>query len=265
MKKQLVNFDFNGNAVRVYVDKEGATWFVAVDVCKVLTLANPRQAISKLDDDERKQVTFSSVSKLDGVKNQQLNANQKLNVVNESGLYSLILTSNKPEAKKFKKWITSEVLPKIRKTGKYDLAAEQDKFAAIKAHLERSTQVQNSKRANGMNYRIGGAKEVVSWNYTNCLEQTGYAPKDWREYGRSEGLPAKYCQSAKEVLRHMDQVAACCMSMADDVMVSNQRATPMDAIRIGKLSSPVFRELLALGIIPAELHWMNRESDKNAA
>lgn len=143
--------------------------------------------------------------------------------------------------------------------------AEQDKFAAIKAHLERSTQVQNSKRANGMNYRIGGVKEVVSWNYTNCLEQTGYAPKDWREYGRSEGLPAKYCQSAKEVLRHMDQVAACCMSMADDVMVSNQRATPMDAIRIGKLSSPVFRELLALGIIPAELHWMNRESDKNAA
>lgn len=89
--------------------------------------------------------------------------------------------------------------------------------------------------------------------------------KDWREYGRSEWLPAKYCQSAKEVLRHMDQVAACCMSMADDVMVSNQRATPMDAIRIGKLSQPVFKELLALGIIPAELDGLNHEYDKNAA
>ena len=260
VKKQLVSFDFNGNTVRVHVDKDGVTWFVAVDVCKALEIANARDAASSLDADEKKLVDFGCVGKGDGSKDKR-----KINVVNESGMYSLVLTSHKPEAKKFKKWITSEVLPKIRKTGKYDLAAEQDKFAAIKAHLERSTQVQNSKRANGMNYRIGGVKEVVSWNYTNCLEQTGYAPKDWREYGRSEGLPAKYCQSAKEVLRHMDQVAACCMSMADDVMVSNQRATPMDAIRIGKLSSPVFRELLALGIIPAELHWMNRESDKNAA
>lgn len=251
VKKQLVSFDFNGNAVRVHVDKEGVTWFVAVDVCKVLTLANPRQAISKLDDDERKQVTFSSVSKLDGVKNQQLNANQKLNVVNESGLYSLILTSNKPEAKKFKKWITSEVLPKIRKTGKYDLAAEQDKFAAIKAHLERSTQVQNSKRANGMNYKLGGRNCVVTWNYTNCLEQTGFTQNDWRDYGRDEGLPAKYCLSAKEVMRKMDPATACSMSMADDVLVSHKTATPMDAIRIGKLSHPVFKELLALGIIPA--------------
>lgn len=264
MKKQLVNFDFNGNAVRVYLDGKGDTWFAAVDVCHVLGIKNTSDAVSSLDEDECQTIDLnkyaSGVAHGDGRK-----INNLLNVVNESGMYSLVLRSKKPEAKKFKKWITSEVLPKIRKTGKYDLDAEQDKFAAIKAHLERSTQVQNSKRANGMNYRLGGVKEVVAWNYTNCVEQTGYAPKDWREYGRSEGVPAKYCQSAKEVLRHMDQVAACCMSMADDVLVSNHRATQSDAIRIGKLSSPVFRELLALGIIPAELDGLNHESDKNAA
>lgn len=100
-------FNFESDKVRVVV-REGEPWFVAKDVCKVLKLDNPRSTIALLDDDEK------------GVHNMDtLGGNQSMTVVTESGLYSLILRSRKPEAKRFKKWITSEVLPSIRKHGAY--------------------------------------------------------------------------------------------------------------------------------------------------
>lgn len=83
-------------------------YFVAKDVCEALGLGNVSQAISRLDDDEK------GIYKID-----TLRGEQNLLHINESGLYSLVLTSNKPEAKAFKKWVTSEVLPSIRKHGIY--------------------------------------------------------------------------------------------------------------------------------------------------
>lgn len=118
---QLIPFEFDGKSVRVVTDENSELWFVAVDVCKVLDHSNPSVALSRLDNDERKSLKYNSLNISEGVKNQSLNQNQEINVINESGLYSLILTSRKPEAKKFKKWVTSEVLPSIRKTGKYEL------------------------------------------------------------------------------------------------------------------------------------------------
>lgn len=88
----------------------GEPWFVAADVCKALDLDNPRQAVSRLDEDEKNTVTIN-----DGIRR----GNPNVNVVNEAGLYALILTSRKPEAKAFKRWITHEVLPSIRKHGMY--------------------------------------------------------------------------------------------------------------------------------------------------
>ena len=82
-------------------------WFVAVDVCRVLDLKNPTMAIKQLDDDERAKYYLG----------RQGNAW----IVNESGLYSLIFMSRKPNAKKFRKWVTSEVLPSIRKFGYYSI------------------------------------------------------------------------------------------------------------------------------------------------
>lgn len=81
-------------------------WFVAADVCSALTIANSRDAISKLDDDEKGVVNAGTPG-----------GKRELSIINESGLYALILTSRKPEAKKFKKWVTSEVLPALRRTG----------------------------------------------------------------------------------------------------------------------------------------------------
>ena len=87
---------------------DGEPYFVAKDVCDALGYSNSRQALAKLDDDEK------GVRKID-----TLGGDQEMAIVNESGLYSLILRSNKPEAKQFKKWVTSEVLPSIRKHGAY--------------------------------------------------------------------------------------------------------------------------------------------------
>ena len=100
-------FDFEDNAVRV-IDRDGEPWFVAADVCRILDIKNSRDAVADLDDDEK------------GVANTDtLGGKQEMRVINESGLYNLIFRSRKPEAKKFRKWVTAEVLPSIRKTGMY--------------------------------------------------------------------------------------------------------------------------------------------------
>ena len=121
-----ITFPYSTHEVRV-VMIDDSPWFVAADVCKVLAHTNPSMALSRLDDDERKSLKYNSLNISEGVINQQLNPNQEIIVINESGLYSLILTSRKPEAKKFKKWVTNEVLPTIRKTGKYEMPKPQDR------------------------------------------------------------------------------------------------------------------------------------------
>ncbi|MET4565152.1 phage antirepressor [Bacillus subtilis] len=101
-------FNYQDQQVRTVV-KDGQPWFVAKDVCNILSHSNHKVAVSRLDEDEVSKVYLTD----------SLGRNQKTIVVNEAGLYSLILTSNKPEAKQFKRWITHEVIPTIRKTGGY--------------------------------------------------------------------------------------------------------------------------------------------------
>lgn len=104
--EELQNFNFEGNQVRtVMIDDE--PYFVAPDVIKILGLSNTTVALNRLDDDERSKFN--------------LGRQGETNVVNEYGLYSLILASRKPQAKQFKRWVTHEVLPDIRKTGSYSI------------------------------------------------------------------------------------------------------------------------------------------------
>jgi anti-repressor protein len=97
-------FDFRGHQMRI-VDHNNEPWFVATDVCKILDIKNPTQAIQRLEDDERSMFNIGRQG--------------EANIVNESGLYELIFASRKPEAKSFKKWVKQEVLPSIRKHGAY--------------------------------------------------------------------------------------------------------------------------------------------------
>jgi hypothetical protein len=105
---EMIPFDFEEQAVRV-VMRDGEPWFVAADVCRVLEILNTSDAVKRLDDDE---VTLD-----------QIEGNHRpTNLVSESGLYALVIRSDKPAARRFRKWITAEVLPAIRRTGRYDHA-----------------------------------------------------------------------------------------------------------------------------------------------
>ena len=87
------------------IDMNNEPWFIAIDICKALDLSNPTVAVQRLDEDERAKFN--------------LGRQGETNIVNEYGLYNLILASRKPEAKKFKRWVTHEVIPSIRKHGAY--------------------------------------------------------------------------------------------------------------------------------------------------
>lgn len=93
------------------IDRGGEPWFVLVDVCRSLEIGNPSDASRRLDDDEKDALDIID----------PMGRTQRATVINESGLYSLILSSRKEAAKRFKKWVTSEVLPTIRKTGSYSI------------------------------------------------------------------------------------------------------------------------------------------------
>lgn len=110
---EVIPFDFEGAAVRV-IEEDSGPWFVAVDLGAALGLVNPRKAVADLDADE-KGVTTSDT----------LGGRQTFLTVNESGLYHLIFKSRKPAAKRFRKWVTSEVIPAIRKTGKYAVSDQE--------------------------------------------------------------------------------------------------------------------------------------------
>lgn len=105
----LTQFTFHNEYNVRIIDLNGGLWFVAADVASALDYPSAPQMTRNLDDDEK------------GMHNvHTLGGSQEMLIINESGLYSAILKSRKPEAKKFKKWVTSEVLPSIRKTGKYE-------------------------------------------------------------------------------------------------------------------------------------------------
>lgn len=104
MKNNLQLFNFEGKQVRA-LEINDEPWFVATDVTKILSLSNTTVALSRLDEDERSKFN--------------LGRQGKANIVNEYGLYKLILASRKPSAKKFQRWVTHDVLPAIRKHGAY--------------------------------------------------------------------------------------------------------------------------------------------------
>lgn len=110
MSSQLQLFSFEGKEVRTLKIND-EPYFVGKDVATILGYAKPANAISQHVDDEDKGVT----------KMMTPGGNQNIQIINESGMYSLILSSKLPNAKKFKRWVTSEVLPAIRKTGSYQL------------------------------------------------------------------------------------------------------------------------------------------------
>ena len=136
---ELSVFNFDSYTVRTVLGGVGEPWFVAADVCEALEVKDTSMAVSRLDDDEKGTNTVGTPS-----------GEQEMLIINESGLYSLILTSRKAEAKRFKKWVTSEVLPSIRKTGQY--IAPQVLKDLIEGAAERA--VENYKTLDSVNFNM---------------------------------------------------------------------------------------------------------------
>ena len=117
--KELQLFQYEENDIRG-LDVDGVPYFVAKDICDILELTNITESLKRVDGEDLTSVKLNSGGQM-----------REMKIVNESGLYALILLSNKPEAKKFKKWITSEVLPSIRKTGQYSIQKTDEELILI--------------------------------------------------------------------------------------------------------------------------------------
>lgn len=116
MNTEIQTFNFNSATLRALTDENGEPWFVAKDVCDILGHSNASMALDRLDDDERAKFN--------------LGRQGEANIVNEAGLYALVLGSRKPEARTFKRWVTHEVLPSIRKHGIYATETTIDQILA---------------------------------------------------------------------------------------------------------------------------------------
>lgn len=128
-------FTYNDTAVRT-IEQEDGIWWVLKDVCAILGLKNHKMVANRLDDDEK------GVSQIYPLANAEKKNSQKMITVNEAGLYSVILRSDKPEAKDFKRWVTHEVLPQIRRNGIY---AQNNAQAQLLTEVIKTVQALNSR------------------------------------------------------------------------------------------------------------------------
>lgn len=124
MNNKIQRFDFRGASLRTLTDEAGEPWFVAKDVCDILEISNPSDALQSLDDDEKTNLGNSYVWSEPG---------RRPLIISEPGLYRLVMRSRKPEAKEFQRWVTHEVLPQIRKTGGYIPTTDADDDMTILA------------------------------------------------------------------------------------------------------------------------------------
>ncbi|EJF07346.1 prophage antirepressor [Thiovulum sp. ES] len=117
-KENILNFDFHSNNISVFLDENGGIWFIAKQISDILGYSRTNKMVERLDDDENKTIPRKSASFIPD----EFFGNQGLlSIINEWGLYTSILGSKLPNAKDFKKWVTREVLPEIRKTGSYSI------------------------------------------------------------------------------------------------------------------------------------------------
>lgn len=166
-------------AVRTVI-REGQPWFVSADVCRVLEI-DPT-ATRRLDDDEKATLRLTQTSS-NGVTQER-----DVTIVNEPGLYVLVLGSRKPEAKAFKRWITHEVIPAIRKTGAYGLTLPQDYPSALRAladsyERENALQEQNAALLPKANFADAVSNSV---NLVPMAELSAYLYKNGVKIGRNK-------------------------------------------------------------------------------
>lgn len=182
-------FHYNAQPFRT-VQSDGEAWFVAVDICKMLGLAQVSRAVGRLDEDE--------VRLLKVTHPQNPDRSVTVNAVNEAGLYQLILSSNKPEARLFRRWVTSEVIPALRQTGYYQLTKRQSERGNLLQfsrrdliHLALSAEAECEKLRPKAEYfdRVADTRDSFSLGETaKLLEIAGFGRNNLIKFLRATGV-----------------------------------------------------------------------------
>ena len=187
--KSLELFHFKGRQVRT-IQLDSEPWFVAADVCDVLGLSNPSQALSYLDRDERRLIT-----------NEAWRTNGNMAIVSEPGLYSLVLRSRRPEAKGFRRWIAHEVIPALRQTGGYLMPAvsastvgpsnllQFSRRDLLNLALEAEAECEELRPKAAFFDRVADSSDSFSLAETaKMLETEGYGRNNLIKFLRHEGI-----------------------------------------------------------------------------
>ena len=178
-------FSYQGNQVRTIVI-DGEPWFVAKDICEVLEIEQATRAVERLDEDEK---GVSLIHTPGG--------NQEMLIVNEPGLYSLILGSRKPEAKAFKRWITHEVLPSIRQTGGYMVPAQPATLEDLIIMQAQSVKELKAKVAEIEKTAITAQDEIK-----NLKDALIHHDKDWRRWVNNQLQRVGFATGDYSAVRH---------------------------------------------------------------
>lgn len=149
---QVVNFEFESKAIRVVTDETtGEPLWVAQDICEILEYKEVSKTVAKLDDDEKGTKKILT-----------LGGEQEMMCITESGLYTLIIRSNKPEAKPFKRWVTHEVLPSIRKTGQYSVSNEnQIDTQSLESKESKISALENDHLFSQIDLELEHAQDII--------------------------------------------------------------------------------------------------------
>jgi prophage antirepressor-like protein len=243
-----------GTLTTITSHKTGIVMFIASEVGKMWGHTNMKQVVNRLlEKDEYKVINKSNYPDFfkQLVSNKVLPSKaQRIQLVTESAVYKLALSSNLEKAKPFRNWVTQEVLPSIRKNGYYSIADQTQK---LMIHTNHSIQKQNSKDVNAKNYIESGVVGIIEYNRQNCLLHSGKLPHELIEEGKKIGLKSKDRNSGKEVLRHTKPAIACAMSFTDDLVKKG-----FDLKTVSELSKkcaiPLFEGMIELGANPDELN-----------
>ena len=178
----LIGLSFEGQSVRI-IERDGEPWFVLRDVAELLGIGNVSDILARLDDDEKKRLgDIDGIDVKDGL-------HRSMFVVSESGLYEAIFRSSKPEAKRFRKWIRTEVLPQIRKTGSFVTIGLPAPDVALRlAHLNAEIIAELGSQGTRLRELEAHMRPGPEWLSVNAwLEREGVA---WTNAGHRAKLSA---------------------------------------------------------------------------
>lgn len=232
-------FNYQAKEIRTLFHN-GQIWFAAMDVCEALNLVWKGSAsLVSIKDEWIQSLEFPDPN----------GRIQKTTFLTEAAVYKLAFRSLKPEAEKFTNWVAEEVIPQIRKTGRY--TPQHQGVLPLVAHTAIDVQKDMSKSINSHNYQNGGVEDVIAYNIANAVAHTGKTPRQLKSEGKKLGLKSKDRSSGKAVVRATKPPVACCMSLADNL--TEQGFNIHRVFEVSKTAEQVFTKMIELGVKPAEL------------